>query len=48
MELKEILNLLPEDYKKACWETKAIDRRRGIQDEEILLALCLYCSYGIR
>ncbi len=46
MELKEILNLLPEDYKNACWETKAMDRRRGIQDEETLLALCLYCSYG--
>lgn len=46
MEIKDILNLMPEGYKKACWETKAMDRKRGIQDEEMLLSLCLYYSYG--
>lgn len=45
MELKDVLNLLPEGYKKACWETKAMDRKRGIQDEDTLLTLCLYYSY---
>lgn len=45
MELQEILKLLPEGYKEACWETKAMSRRRGIQDEDILLTLCLYYSY---
>ena len=46
MKLKDILKQLPEGYKKACWETKAMDRRRGIQDEDTLLTLCLYYSYG--
>lgn len=45
MELKDILNQMPEGYKKACWETKAMNRRRGIQDEDTLLTLCLYYSY---
>lgn len=45
MELKEILQLLPEGYKKACWETKAMSRRIGIQDEDTLLTLCLYYTY---
>lgn len=45
MELKDVLNQMPEGYKKACWETKAMDRRRGIQDEDTLLTLCLYYSY---
>lgn len=45
MELKDILKQMPEGYKKACWETKAMDRRRGIQDEDTLLTLCLYYSY---
>lgn len=45
MELKDILQLLPEGYKEACWETKAMSRRIGIQDENALLTLCLYYSY---
>lgn len=45
MELRDILKQMPEGYKKACWETKAMDRRRGIQDEDTLLTLCLYYSY---
>lgn len=45
MKLKDILKEIPEGYKAACWETKAMDRRRGIQDEDTLLTLCLYYSY---
>ncbi len=45
MELKDILKQMPEGYKKACWETKAMVRRRGIQNEDKLLTLCLYYSY---
>lgn len=45
MEIKDILNLLPKGYKEACWETKAMSRRKGIQDEETLITLCLYYAY---
>lgn len=45
MELKEIFQYLPEGYREACWETKAMQRRKGIQDEDILLTLCLYYAY---
>lgn len=46
MELKDVLKQMPEGYKKACWETKAMSRRKGIQDEDKLLLLCLFYSYG--
>lgn len=45
MELKDIMDLLPEGYREACWETKAMSRKRGIQDEEALLTMCLYYAY---
>ena len=45
MNLKEIMKQLPEGYKEACWETKAMSRKRGIQDEETLLIMCLYYGY---
>ena len=45
MELKDIMKQLPEGYKEACWETKAMSRKKGIQDEETLLTLCLYYAY---
>ena len=45
MKFKEIMKQLPEGYKEACWETKAMSRKRGIQDEETLLTLCLYYAY---
>lgn len=45
MKIKDILKEFPEGYKKACWETKAMNRRRGIQDEDTLLILCLFYSY---
>lgn len=46
MKLKDIMKEMPEGYKKACWETGGMDRRRGIQDEEELLTLCMYYAYG--
>ncbi len=45
MELKDIMKELPEGYKEACWATKAMSRKKGIQDEETLLTLCLYYAY---
>lgn len=42
---KDVLSLLPEGYKQACWETEAMRRRKGIQDEDSLLKLCLYYAY---
>ena len=45
MEFNNIIELLPEGYKEACWETKAMNRKRGIQDEEMLLMLCLFYAY---
>lgn len=45
MEIQDILKQLPEGYKEACWETKAMRRKRGIQNEDILLTLCLYYVY---
>ena len=45
MNIQDILKQLPTEYKKACWETKAMSRRRGIQNEDILLLLCLYYAY---
>ena len=46
MELSDIMELLPKGYKEACWETKAMSRKRGLQDEEALLTLCLYYAYN--
>ena len=45
MDIKDIIEQLPEGYKEACWETKAMRRKKGIQDEETLLLLCLYYAY---
>ena len=46
MKFKEdILTLLPKGYKEACWETKAMRRKKGIQDEDDLIKLCLYYAY---
>ena len=46
MKRSDIINLLPENYKQLCWESKAMSRHRGIQDEETLLLLALFYSYG--
>lgn len=45
MGIKDILKQLPKGYKEACWETKAMSRKRGVQDEESLILLCLYYAY---
>ena len=36
---------LPEGYQKACWDTKAMSRKKGITNEDTLLTLCLYYAY---
>lgn len=45
MEMNDILKQLPEGYEKACWETKAMQRKKGIQDEASLITLCLYYTH---
>ena len=45
MKLREIMKQIAKGYKEACWETKAMSRKRGIQDEEKLLTLCMYYAY---
>jgi len=41
MEIKELINLLPEDYEKECYEKKAIRRKRIIKTSLDLIALLL-------
>ncbi len=45
MKIEEIIKMLPEEYEKACWETKAMSRKRGLQKEKDLLILCLFYAY---
>lgn len=45
MTKEELFEIIPEGYKKACWETKAMSRRKGLQNEEDLLTLCLFYAY---
>ena len=45
-KIEELLKLLPKGYEKACYETKAIERKRTVQTPEELLVLCLYYLYG--
>ena len=43
----ELINRLPEGYEKACFETKAIERRREIKNPIDLIKLCfLYLTGG--
>ena len=37
---------MPEGYQQACYETKAIERKRTVQTPEELLVMCLYYIYG--
>ncbi len=46
MKIEEIIKMLPEGYEKACWETKAMSRKRGLQKEKDLLILCLFYAYN--
>ena len=45
MEIKEFIDLLPEDYEKECYEKKAIRRKRTIKTPLDLLILLLYYLY---
>lgn len=45
MEIKELIDLLPEDYEKECYEKKAIRRKRTINNPLDLLVLLLYYLY---
>lgn len=45
MEAKELIDLLPEDYEKACYEKKAIKRKRIIKTPRDLIVLLLYYLY---
>ena len=39
MEIKELIDLLPKDYEKECYEKKAIRRKRTIKNPLDLLVL---------
>jgi len=45
MEIKELIDLLPEDYEKECYEKKAIRRKRIIKTPLDLIVLLLYYLY---
>ena len=45
MEIKELIDLLPKDYEKECYEKKAIRRKRTIKNPLDLLVLLLYYLY---
>ena len=45
MEIKELIDLLPKDYEKECYEKKAIRRKRTIKTPLDLLILLLYYLY---
>lgn len=47
INIEKLLALLPKGYEHACYETKAIERKRTIQTPEELLVLCLYYLYGM-
>lgn len=45
MEIKELIDLLPKGYEKACYEKKAIRRKRIIKNPMDLIVLILYYLY---
>lgn len=49
MTREELIKMLPEGYEKACWETKAMNRKRGLQIEKDLLTLCIFycCDHSL-
>lgn len=46
MKRADLIALLPDNYKKMCWEHGAMTRHRGIQNEEELLTLALFYTCG--
>jgi len=45
MEIKELIDLLPEGYEEECYEKKAIRRKRTIKNPLDLIILLLYYLY---
>lgn len=45
ISIEDIIKKLPDGYRDMCWETKAMCRKTGIQDEKLLLTLCMYYTY---
>lgn len=45
MTREDLFKIMPEGYEKACWETKAMSRKIGLQNEQDLLTLCLFYAY---
>jgi len=45
MEIKELIDLLLENYEKECYEKKAIQRKRIIKNPLDLIVLLLYYLY---
>lgn len=39
INIEELIKLLPEGYQQACYETKAIERKRTVQTLEKLLVM---------
>ncbi len=46
IQIEELIKLLPGKYQEACYETKAIERKRTVQTPEELLVMDLYYLYG--
>jgi len=46
IQIEKLINLLPSGYSEACYQTKAIERKRTLQTPEELLVLDLYYLYG--
>ena len=39
--IEQIMDILPQGYEDSCFETKAIERKRGIKSAKDLMLLCL-------
>ena len=46
MKTKEIIKMLPKDYEKACYESKAMTRKRVIKSPKDLLILVIFYLFG--
>lgn len=46
MNAKELIKMLPKDYEKACYESKAMTRKRVIKSPKDLLMLVLFYLFG--
>lgn len=46
MDTNDLIKLLPDGYEDACYEKKAITRKRTIRNPPDLLRLILFCLSG--